>query len=237
MHITKPARHNPLNLRLNNIRQNVWISSQQWPFKGKYCIREHRRTLTTLVFLSQAYYIRLYWEAVPVNISFILRKKGTAPEVQSVTWAYKQCSKWAGICRYAIPELPFVPEFHTGTYQYKSRSNSVSIACGYRLDDRAIEVRSPAEARDFSSNPCVHTGSGAHPASCTMGTGVSFPRGKARPGRDTDHSPHLVPRSWMSTSYTSISSPPCASIGVLWDCFTLSLINIGYNTSYIYIYI
>jgi hypothetical protein len=30
----------------------------------------------------------------------------------------------------------------------------------------------------------VQTGSGAHPASCTMGTG-----GKARPGRDADHSP------------------------------------------------
>jgi hypothetical protein len=32
--------------------------------------------------------------------------------------------------------------------------------------------------------------SGAHPASCTMGTGGSFPPvGKAGPGRDADHSP------------------------------------------------
>jgi hypothetical protein len=29
----------------------------------------------------------------------------------------------------------------------------------------------------------------AHPASCTMGTGGPFPGGKARPGRDADHSP------------------------------------------------
>jgi hypothetical protein len=27
------------------------------------------------------------------------------------------------------------------------------------------------------------------PASCPMGTGGPFPGGKARPGRDTDHSP------------------------------------------------
>jgi hypothetical protein len=27
------------------------------------------------------------------------------------------------------------------------------------------------------------------PASCTMGTGGPFPGGKARPGRDADHSP------------------------------------------------
>jgi hypothetical protein len=34
----------------------------------------------------------------------------------------------------------------------------------------------------------------AHPASYPMGTGP-FPGGKARPGRDANHSPHLVPRS------------------------------------------
>jgi hypothetical protein len=54
----------------------------------------------------------------------------------------------------------------------------------YGLDDRAIGVRSPAGAKDFSSSLCVQTGSRAHPASCTMGTG-----GKARPGRDAEHSP------------------------------------------------
>jgi hypothetical protein len=54
---------------------------------------------------------------------------------------------------------------------------------------RAIGVRSPAGAKDFFSSLCVQTGSGAHPASCTMGTGGPFPGGKARPGRDADHSP------------------------------------------------
>jgi hypothetical protein len=49
-------------------------------------------------------------------------------------------------------------------------------------------VRSPAETNDYSSSLCVQTGSEAHPASCTMGTGGPFPGSKARPGRDTDHS-------------------------------------------------
>jgi hypothetical protein len=49
--------------------------------------------------------------------------------------------------------------------------------------------------KDFSSNLCVQTGSEAHPASCPMGTGGPFPGGKARPGRDADHSPHPVSRS------------------------------------------
>jgi hypothetical protein len=45
-------------------------------------------------------------------------------------------------------------------------------------------VRFPTEAEDFSSSLCVQTGFGAYPASCPMGTG-----GKARPRRDTNHSP------------------------------------------------
>jgi hypothetical protein len=32
-------------------------------------------------------------------------------------------------------------------------------------------------------------------ASCTMGNGGPFLGGKARPGRDADHSTHLLPRS------------------------------------------
>jgi hypothetical protein len=43
--------------------------------------------------------------------------------------------------------------------------------------------------RIFSSSLCVQTGSETHPASYTMGTGGPFPGGKARPGRDADHSP------------------------------------------------
>jgi hypothetical protein len=42
---------------------------------------------------------------------------------------------------------------------------------------------------DFSSNLYVQTGSGAHTASCPMGTGGPFPGGKARPGREADRSP------------------------------------------------
>jgi hypothetical protein len=59
----------------------------------------------------------------------------------------------------------------------------------YGLDDRAIGVRSPAGAKNFSFILCVQTGFGVHPASCTMGTGSPLSGGKARPVRDADHSP------------------------------------------------
>jgi hypothetical protein len=60
--------------------------------------------------------------------------------------------------------------------------SSGSIVSDYGLDDRAIGVRSPAEAKDFSSILCVQSGSGAHPASCPMGSGGPFPRGKSAAG-------------------------------------------------------
>jgi hypothetical protein len=72
---------------------------------------------------------------------------------------------------------------------FRSRGSSGSIVSDYGLDDRASGVRSPAGAKYVSSSLCIQTGSGAHPASCTMGTGDPFPGGKARPGRDADHSP------------------------------------------------
>jgi hypothetical protein len=70
-----------------------------------------------------------------------------------------------------------------------SRGSTGSIVSDYGLDDREIEVRSPTGEEDFSSNLCVQTGSGAHPASYPMGTGGPFLRDKARPGRDANHSP------------------------------------------------
>jgi hypothetical protein len=67
--------------------------------------------------------------------------------------------------------------------------SSVSIVSGCGLDDRVIEVRSPAKAQDFTSSFLVQTNSGAHPNSYTKDTGCRFPGTKARPGRDADHSP------------------------------------------------
>jgi hypothetical protein len=49
-----------------------------------------------------------------------------------------------------------------------SRVSSGSIVSDYGLNDRAIGVRSPAGAKDFSSILCVQTGG-------------PFPGGKARP--------------------------------------------------------
>jgi hypothetical protein len=57
----------------------------------------------------------------------------------------------------------------------------VSIATGYGLDGPGIESRWGAR---FSTR--VQTGSGTHPAPCTMDTG-SF-QGVNRPGRDADTS-------------------------------------------------
>jgi hypothetical protein len=97
--------------------------------------------------------------------------------------------------------------------------SSGSVVSGYWLDDRAIEVWSPTAVRAFSLTSVSRPALGPIQPPVQWVPGVLSPRIKR--GRDvtlTTH-PHLVPRSRMSRSYTS--SPPWASIGVLWDCFTL----------------
>jgi hypothetical protein len=83
----------------------------------------------------------------------------------------------------------YVDLFAINAYISCQPGSSVGILSGYGLDDRAIEVRSPVEAKGFFSNLCVQTGSGAHPPCCTTGTGSPLSGGKARPGRGADHSP------------------------------------------------
>jgi hypothetical protein len=55
-------------------------------------------------------------------------------------------------------------------------NNGGRLRAGGPGDRRSIPGRSE---RIFCSSLCVQTGSGAHPASCTMGTGGPFPGGKA----------------------------------------------------------
>jgi len=68
-------------------------------------------------------------------------------------------------------------------YAGSGPGSSAGIATGYELDGPGIEFRWGAR---FSAP--VQTGPVAHPATCTMGTGV-FPGGKERPGLDADPLP------------------------------------------------
>jgi hypothetical protein len=61
-----------------------------------------------------------------------------------------------------------------------------SVVSGYGLDDRGSI---PVTGERIFPLACVQTGSGVHPASCTIDTGYPYPVDKARPGRDADHSP------------------------------------------------
>jgi len=76
--------------------------------------------------------------------------------------------------------------------------SSVGIATDYGLDGPWIESR---WGRDF---PPVQTGPGAHPASCTMGTG-SFPGVKCGRGVLLTTHPLLAPWSWKGRA---IPLPP-----------------------------
>jgi hypothetical protein len=70
--------------------------------------------------------------------------------------------------------------------------STLSLSCG---PGSSLGIATDYGLDGLGSNPSgdeifcpVQTGPGAHPASCTIGTG-SFPEGKVRPGRAADRSP------------------------------------------------
>jgi hypothetical protein len=62
---------------------------------------------------------------------------------------------------------------------YESQDSSVGIALDYGLDDQGSRVRFLEGAGNFSLRHRVQNGSGAHPASYSLGTRHSFPEDKA----------------------------------------------------------
>jgi hypothetical protein len=83
------------------------------------------------------------------------------------------------------------------TNDYKEPGSAVGIATGYGLEDGPVVESEFRWGQEFSLLHVVHTGSGAHLASCTVGTGGSSSGGKA------EHSPQTtaeVKKMWIYTS-------------------------------------
>jgi len=91
-------------------------------------------------------------------------------------------------CLVNVPEMIPVYCFGPTIEIVREPGSVVGVRTGYGLDVPGIESR---WGRDFSSP--VQTGPGAHPASCTMGTG-SFPRVKS--GRGVMLTPHPLLVLW-----------------------------------------
>jgi hypothetical protein len=186
----------------------VYFNGATWRYIHEGCHPHYRRRENLKSHFFRGNYRNLLpFDWFPVHIiPSLLHTRVTAP------WSVTALTEWAARCLTLGPKLRcslspvtwLVPDqedleifsswtmpsifFRSCIYMW-SRVSSDSIVSDYGLDDRAIGVRSPAGAKDFSSSLCVPIGSGAHTASCTMGTGGPFPGGKARLGRDADNSP------------------------------------------------
>jgi ankyrin repeat protein len=101
---------------------------------------------------------------------------GADPNCNSRHWGPVHSAAYGGnveIMRY------FGSYFVSCSIFIKSRGSSIGIALGYDLDDRDSRVRFPAGAGELPLYHRVQNGSGAHPASYTVGTGGSFTGDKA----------------------------------------------------------
>jgi hypothetical protein len=89
----------------------------------------------------------------------------------------------------------------TYAYLYLSRHSSVGIATAYGVDDWMIGIRFSAGAGNFTLRHRVQTGSGAHPASYPMDTGL-FPWGLSGRGVKLTIHLNLMSMSKNAWSYT-----------------------------------
>jgi hypothetical protein len=118
--------------------------------------------------------------------------RSRADDCWSAFWAAIDCNMcWGyGAYRSAFPGQPRNRDWWNASeistsHKKRSCKNGLRliwkyfILMGYGLEDRGSRVRFPAGAGNFSLHHRVRNGSGAHPASYPMGTGSSFPVGKA----------------------------------------------------------
>jgi hypothetical protein len=78
--------------------------------------------------------------------------------------------------------------------QAREPGSSVSLVSDYGLDDQAIELRSPAEAKGIFLQLVCPDRLWGPPSLLYNGYRSPFHGAKARPGRVAVHSSHLVPR-------------------------------------------
>jgi hypothetical protein len=117
--------------------------------------------------LSSGLYCRLKWLSTDVS------------EVRTASIIFHQIS---------LQNAKIPLRFHRNTGTSRSRVSLGSIVSDYVLDDRAIGVRSPAGAKDFSSILLCPDRLWCPPSLLYNGYRGSFPRGKERQGREADHS-------------------------------------------------
>jgi hypothetical protein len=108
-------------------------------------------------------------------------------------WEPFACMISSTWCEYEVPGMILLCNLQ----EVVSRDSSFGIALGCGLDDRGSRVWFLAGAGNFSLHHRIQNGSGAHPASYSMGIRGSFP-GVKRPGVKLTTHLHLVPKSRMS---------------------------------------
>jgi hypothetical protein len=113
-------------------------------------------------------------------------------------------------CPWAGSERGYVnPKHETSCFKTSLEVIVLSIVL---TTDWTNGVRSPSDENVFSTSLCVQTSSEAHPASCPMSTAAPLPGVKRGRGVTLTTNPHLVPRSWMSRTYTYSHLVACMAV-------------------------
>jgi hypothetical protein len=147
---------------------------------------------------------------------------------RSITHMSRACKTTGTFSVGFMSWVPTNTTYRDGDLTLSRLAQSVScLATGWTTERSRFD---PWQKRkDFSSSFCVQTSSGAHPATCKMGTGVLSPGLKCDRGVTLTTHPHIVPRSRMSRSYTPLH--PSSSLECSGTALTLTSYSVSYSSN------
>jgi hypothetical protein len=125
----------------------------------------------------------------PLHLSLYLSPFSSVPSLcltYFLTWSYAASILEICVQNVHRPPMDGTVAINRTAIKTRSQGSSVSVVSDCGLDDEAFGFDPWQIQEDFPPAPVSRP---AHPASCSVGTRVSFAGVKARPGRDSDHSP------------------------------------------------
>ena len=197
---------------MKTVVQNLERRFQVFQFAlHQACVRAAGGLLHHVLWRKGLWHEQMQGRKLAVRLSFVFKWTACLPACLYQKRQYR--NELFAVCVIAVPSTQSADCLHY-TVCFLGQDGSVGTAPRYGLKGPQIESR---KGGGFSVP--IQTGSGAHPASCTMSTGSPSPRTN-RPGRDVDYPPQSSAKVKEIELYSKTCLKRNAIVPVFFSVFT-----------------